>query len=112
MGALKFLQSRGLNAVSLPSGKVRVRPAGLLNDYLRQWIRDHKSELLDELKQQESMHRAWRLRIDDFSLTMISLEPCTQEDALRFAQNKFGDKRVKEVQPYRAESKTKIQTPI
>lgn len=47
--ALEYITEAGLRA-SIVDGRLKVGPASKLTDEQRAWIRQHKSELLDELK--------------------------------------------------------------
>ena len=48
--ALDYLTAQGLN-LYLEGGQLRLTPASRLTDETRQWVRQHKAELLTELQQ-------------------------------------------------------------
>ena len=55
--ALDYLTAQGLN-LHLEGGQLRLTPASRLTDETRQWVRQHKAELLAELQQGAMHHRS------------------------------------------------------
>jgi len=81
MGALHYLEKHGLTAVPLDKERLEVRPAEALDDELRAWIREHKTELLAELT--EPRRRWWRIILDGKPVgKIIGPGPMTEQEAL------------------------------
>lgn len=82
MGALQYLAECGLDAKALPLDKLDVFPAERLNDQLREWIREHKPEILAELS--EHKRRWYRVTIEGKVICkMIGSQPMTYQEAVR-----------------------------
>jgi len=96
MGALSYLNARGLDAENLMDGQLAVWPEEAITTTLELWIIEHKSELIEELRSiDESFLMPWSLFIDD-TYDVIMLSPCkTAEDAQSSAQQRWPGKSVK-----------------
>lgn len=80
MGALQYLRQHGLTANPVEGNRLEVSPACALDDELRAWVREHKSELMEELM--EPRRHWWWVRLDGVRVGKICAQPMTQTEAL------------------------------
>ncbi|TWH71290.1 hypothetical protein LX59_01573 [Azomonas agilis] len=86
MTALTQLIGKGFE-VGADGDKILISPAKNLTDDIRQWIRDHRSELLAELQRPKMRPHALLVRVSnllgcsgDYLLKHGFLEPCDLEE--------------------------------
>lgn len=81
MDAMTYLAGHGLH-VERHADRIRVYPAGRITDDLRQFIRDHKADLLSAKVAKCS--KCWRVTFSNgHTLTMINPRGLTYAEALR-----------------------------
>ena len=99
MAALDYLRRAGL-AVELEGNRLRVTPADLITADLRQFVRDHRAELLAELNAaNDSTHlptsdpkrAAWRITRAGQPIGYIVGQPMTYSEALAAARWRWPD---------------------
>lgn len=88
MAALDYLRRAGL-AVELEGNRLRVTPADLITADLRQFVRDHRAELLAELSAandaqpaSEPRRNAWTVTRKGRPVGYIVGQPMTRSEAL------------------------------
>lgn len=90
--AIQFLEKHGLVATELHGDRIEVCPAAALDDALRTWIRDHKLELLAELR--EPRRYWWAVMVDGARAGKIVGQPMTQTEALAACQKTWPGREV------------------
>lgn len=93
MAALDYLRRAGL-AVEANGDRLRLRPADRITDAERQFVCDHRTELLAELSAaNEPRSRVWRITRDGKLCVMIG-DPMTYTEALEAARWRWPDAQV------------------
>lgn len=100
MAAIDYLRQHELNAELKEENRLRVWPKENITPSVRDWITQHKQELLTELNMvnvqpmmPKGVKLAWRIRVGDKRMTMAGI-PYTREQARRAAQSRWPDKDV------------------
>nr|WP_299245360.1 hypothetical protein [uncultured Halomonas sp.] len=87
MAAIDYLKAHELYVEARRDGRITVWPKHNITPQIRAWIKQHKNQLLLELKPKGSLN-VWRIRIDGKPATMLSL--CsTQDEALQSVRGRW-----------------------
>lgn len=89
MEALNYLMDQGF-IVRTVGDRLSVAPAARLTDELRQWIRQHKPELLEQAR----CYRCWRISRDGMPLATMIGAACNRVDALDYARFHWPDAEI------------------
>lgn len=92
MAVLTYLKDNDLYAEAIRGERLRVWPQRNITPEVRDWIKQHKAQLIKELTPKGEL-RAWHLRINGKAVTMLS--PCkTRSEAAASASARWPDYQV------------------
>lgn len=89
MAAIDYLTDQGLT-VQVVGDRLMVAPSGKLTPDLRQWIKEHRIELMDEAR----LYRCWRIYRGGKPIGTMVGAPITYATALGHARFRWGDAEV------------------
>ena len=81
MAAVDYLADQGF-AVQIEGDRLMVAPSSNLTDELRDWIRAHRSELMNDA----ARYQCWAASLNGESRGRINTKPCSYAEALAAAR--------------------------